>query len=289
MNPEERAKKEGELEILRTAADEAHQKAAETPGDQGLQKKADEAEEKYNDLKTVLDADTPAPELSEEEDDEEEEKDIDFEKELKELENPDDPAPRADDDQPPPVGRTPQEKAERALYFAAQQVKKLGGDPTKIVKPKGVRQPDPVPPKDENADLDPRYVTVDHVARQEAEALSSSPAQAKVVLWHYKHSIKETGDIKKDIETAFIIANKGRITRSFDEIRRAKRSVPVQVTPPGRRPAARSRTPQLSSSEQASLKRRGFSPQADGSWAAKRYVVRHVEGKGWITERKQNA
>lgn len=280
MDPETRKQKEDELAQLRIAADEAHQAVADTPDDEALVKAADDAEEKFNSLKAELDANPPAAS----EDEEEEEEDIDFDKELKNLEGEDPSQRRA------PVQRTPLEKAKRNLFFSAEAVKKLGGDPDEVLKkPKSEVPPaPPAPEKESDDDIDPRYVTVDHVAQQEADRLSGdNEAQAKVVMWHYNHSIIKTGNVRADIENAFYIANKGRIRRSIDEIRRAKVVQPSPHTPPGRKqPKVQAKVPQLSSGEISTMKRRGFSQQPNGEWHSKGYITRFVTGKGWITEPK---
>jgi len=264
MNKEERQQKEGALEQLRTSADAAHQAAAAAPGDEALAGAAEIAEDAYNDAKAELDAAPPASDEEEEED----EKDIDFEKELKDLEGT------------PPVAPsryTELEKAERTLFFNAKRLR--------VLQPKDPATPPARAARDE--EVDNRYVTKDDLAEQEAEKLSTTEAQRKVIMHHYQNSIVKSGNIKADIENAFYIANKGRIRRSIDEIRRAQDVRPTAASGPGRRPAATPRVPQLSSGDQATLRRRGFKPNADGSWEAKRYVMKFSPGKGWVTEKKQ--
>lgn len=277
MNEEERKAKESQLESLRVSADAAHQAAADKPEDEAAQKAADAAEDAFNELKSELDAAPPATASEDEgKEDEGEEEDIDFEKELKDLEG-NDPGGNA--------SRSEREKAERALFFNAKRLRELGGDPEKVLKPKE-ETPPPPPPKEEEEEE--RYVTKDDFAEQHAEKLSKSEAQRKVIMWHYKHSIKKTGNVVNDIENAFFIANKGRIRRSIEEIRRAGDVRISTGNGPGRRPAPReTRAPQLSSRDQSILARRGFKPNSDGTFESKRYVMRFVTGKGWVTERKK--
>lgn len=282
MTPEERQQKEGALEELRIKADAAHQAAA--TGEEALVTAAEAAEDAYSELKAELDA-TPdggqaSPPASTEDEEEEGKQDIDFEKELTDLEGG-----RAPEGVPPQ--RTELEKAERGVFFAAKRLKELGGDPSKVIKPADeTPTPTPTPRTDRQEDLDPRYVSKDDIAEQEAQTLSRTDAERKVIMWHYKHSIQKTGSVKADIENAFYIANKGRIRRSIDEMRRTQDVRPNPGSGPGRRPSVVPRVPQLSSGDQSTLRRRGFKPNADGSWEAKRYVMRFSPGKGWVTEAK---
>jgi len=265
MNEEERKAKEEEVKKLREAADAAHKAAQDSDGtDEALNKAAEDSEEAVAVAQKELDE---APPVGDEE--EEEGEVIDFEKELAGLGGEQ------------PAQKTELEKAERSLHFNAERVRELGGDPTKIVKPKEVPAPE-----------EGQFVTRDDLhqrdLRGEVGRLAKTEAEAKVILWHAEHSIKQTGDPAKDAENAYMIAHKGKIQRSFSEIRRASYVREAPAGGPGRRPAMQpAGAPALSAQEQSILKRRGFSLQADGTWQSKRYILRYEPKKGFIQQRKQ--
>lgn len=288
MSEEERKQKEDAAQAARRDADEAHEAAAQADGvDEALNKAADEAEDAAQQAQADLDAADPAPATpapAGEEVPPAGAQDIDFEKELEVLGGDTPPAP-------PAPAKSELEKAERALFFNAQRLRELGGDPTKVV---GAPPTPPAPPADAPpAPLTPpAYVTQEDLAKRdlvsEIRKLSRSEAERKVTEWHAEHSIQRSGDPVKDAENAYLIAHKGRITRSFEEIRRAGGSRPMPGAAPGRRPAAGpTKAPVLEPSEQAVMKRRGFKPQPDGSWEGKRYRMHYDQGKkAWVTERK---
>lgn len=284
VTQEEKQRLEDAAKVARETADQAHQAAADADGaDEALNKAADEAETAAVEAQKAADeavvstppgpeAEAPTPPDG---------TDIDFEKELDALSG----------EQPPAPGKklTELQKAERALFFQTRRVVELGGDPTKVVKPVGPAVPPApaVPPRDEQ-----KFVTQDDLDRRdlssELRKLAKSDAERKVLEWHAEHSIKLTGDPVKDAENAYLIAHKGRITRSFDEIRRAVYSRPTPSTPPGRKPALPSaKAPELSLAEKAILQRRGFVMKPDGSWEGKKYR-RYFDPKTrrWVEEKK---
>ena len=198
MNEEERKQKEEALKELIRAADSAHAAAAEDPEDDDLKKAAETAEEAVTNARKELDGAPPAEDEDEEE--EEEGEVIDFEKELAEL--------------PPggePASRSELEKAERALHFNAKRVTELGGDPSKIVQPKG-----PVIPPAED---DGKFVTKDDLytrdLKSEIAKLGKTEAERRVILWRAQNSIRPSGDPVEDAQNAYMIAHKGKISRSF--------------------------------------------------------------------------
>ena len=275
MTKEEKQQLEDKAKALRETADQAHQAVADKPEDETLQTAADKAEEAAVKAQEESDAatvdETPAPLIGDEEEDDEE--DIDFEEELENLGG----------DKPK---KTELEKAERALHFNAEQVRKLGGDPTKILKPKKEETP-PAPPA---PPADARFVTRDDLDKRdllaELRKLARTDAEYQVLVHHSEHSIKLTGNPAKDAESAYLIAHKGKIKRSFDEIRRAGFSRPAPGSPPGHRPPSKPvAAVQLTSDEQSTLRRRGFKLQADGSWVGKHYTMKYdAVKKGWVQE-----
>lgn len=281
MNEEEKKQLEDAAKVAREAADKAHEAAAQADGaDEALNSAADAAEDAAQEAQAAFDAAvvTPEEEPVVPEPEEEDDKDIDFEKELEALggEQP----PRE-----PGKKLTELQKAERALFFQTKKVKELGGDPTKVIKSDVPIEP--VLPAPESA-----FVTKDDLARRDLESeirkLSRTEAEFKVTLWHSENTIRPTGDPVQDAQNAYLIAHKGRITRSFDEIRRASTVRPMHGAGPGRKPPLTpAKAPELQSSERAIMQRRGFSMQPDGSWESKRYRMRYdTAHKSWVTEKK---
>lgn len=277
MKLEDKKQLEDAAVAARTAADAAHQAAADAGGaDDGLNEAADTAEDAAIAAQTAVDGavvdDTTPP--GEDEDDD---KDIDFDAEAKALEEQRPPVPA-------PANSTELEKATRSLHFNAKRVRELGGDPTKVIAPPANNEERAPAPLDTS-----NFVTKDDKALEEARKLGRTDSEIAVIMHRYNNSIKKSGDPVKDIENAYMIAHKGRIQRSFAEIRRGSFARPTPGTPPGRRPRAEdARTPELSSSDQQVLINRGFVKQADGSWESKRYRMFYsTERKGFIEEKKR--
>lgn len=281
MTKEEKQALEDAAKVARETADAAHAAAAADGADEALNEAAEAAEEAAQDAQVAADAAVVTPEEEEAPapDAKANDEDIDFEKELEALAPPAKPEEEAPDKQ-----LTPLQRAERALFFNAEEVKKLGGDPSKVVKPAPVA---PVIPVEQPAPFADN-VTKDDLAEIEAGRLSRSDAERKVLMHHYKFSIQRTGNIGADLENAYMIAHKGRITRSFDEIRRASYSRPSPGGGPGRKqPVAPIKAPELHSSEKAIMARRGFTMKSNGSWESKRYIMNYdTKQKRWVTTKK---
>lgn len=283
MTEEEKKGLEDAAKAARETADQAHDAAAQADGaDEALNKAAETAEEVAQDAQAAVDAavvETPEPEAPAPEAPENGDTDIDFEKELEAIGGK--PATK----QGKPL--TEAEKAERALFFNAKRFRELGGDPSKVLE-KVAPIEAPAAPVAPAPVADPQYATKDDLAEAEASKYARSEAERKVIIHHYKHSIQRSGNIIADIENAYMIAHKGRITRSWDEIRRAGNSRPMQGAGPGRKPAAApAKAPELQTSERAIMQRRGFKLQQDGSWESKRYRMHFdKDRKGWITTKK---
>lgn len=287
MDPEEKKRLEDAARAAREAADQAHEAAAAAAGaDDALNSAAETAEDAAQEAQTALDAAVPAPVESEvPATPVVEDTDIDFEKELEALAPGQ--APAAQPDKRPEL-----EKAEKALFFNAKRVKELGGDPGKVLAPVAAPpQPPAAPTPDAPETPAPAYVTEESLNKRDLAAeirkLSRTEAEYKVTAWHAENSIKASGDPVKDAENAYLIAHKGRITRSFEEIRRAGFSRPAPGAPPGRRAPVVAKAPELQPAEKVVMQRRGFALQPDGSWESKRYHMRFdTAKKGWVTEKK---
>lgn len=253
---------EDKVATLRQAADEAANALAENPTDATLQAKADEAEQALTDAEAELGSAT-VDEDSEDENSLDGEH-IDFEKELNKINNP---TPAA-----VPAPKDELTKAKTALFHNAKRFKELGGDPAEIIS--GL-QPEPVVvPVVENTPANPdnNNVTKDDMVELEFKRIAKTPAEVAVYMHHYKNSIVKTGKITEDIENAMLIANKGRILRSFSELRRADNVVPRPASNNGA-PQNKPQIKQLSAADATVLRRRGFKLQADGSWVGKKYTL----------------
>lgn len=162
---------------------------------------------------------------------------IDFDKELETLEQGKD------------ARRTPLEKAQFSLKKTFDQVKEQGGDPYKalgIPRPKedagdesGDGDGHPKQNKDGSITVSPEQLNqmvaaavADQVGsvrsefgaaevKSRIEKLTKSDSEAKVVQFHFDNTIKPSGDIDSDVENAYMIAHKGRIKRTFQEVARA--------------------------------------------------------------------
>lgn len=286
VTKEEKQRLVEEAQAKREAADKAHEAAAAEGADDATKDAADVAEEAATKAQADADAaevegEQPAEEVPVPEGEEEVHKDIDFEEELRALEGGD-PAPIRET--PPKKELTELEKAEKALHFNAERVKKLGGDPSKIV-------PNLVPPPTPSMEDEKPVTHADLYKRDvatEFRKVCRTEAEFKVLMWHLEHSIRSSGDALTDAQNAYFIAHKGKITRSFDEIRRAGFSRPMPGAHPGRKAPITAKVPTMSAADQNVLKRRGFVQKADGSWEGRKYIMRYsAEKKTWISEKKK--
>lgn len=182
----------------------------------------------------------------------------DFKKEAEELEKKEE--------------RTELEKAERSLHFNAERVRQLGGDPSKIVHPTEKKEEE--------------FVTKEDFAQNYAGTITKSPEELKVVMWHYKNSIKRTGNINEDINTAYLIAHKGKISRTFEEIQRAER--PQRPSGGPGRSTEKGKKQRQAQEQESVLRRRGFVfNEKTGEYEAKfNKVVFNPSTGQWITVKK---
>ena len=58
-------------------------------------------------------------------------------------------------------------------------------------------------------------------AKDMANALTDNPDEAKLILFHYKHSILKVGNLEEDMGNAYAIANKGKVSKTVDEVKRS--------------------------------------------------------------------
>jgi len=170
------------------------------------------------------------------EDKPDESKDIDFKQELDKLEKTN--------------TRTELDKAEFTAEKVLQRISELGGDPTKVAT-KFVKEK----PKEEIKEFATLQDLDIKLAEQEVRKLAKSDDEFKVIMWWIKNK-------NLSVEDAHLIANKGKLKTSLDEVIRGKVIPRTISTGPGQRIAAE-KVPERSVEEQKVLERRGlrFNPK----------------------------
>lgn len=144
----------------------------------------------------------------------ENEQDIDFDAELASLENDGAPAPALAS---VPVGKTPDDEARQAEYTltsTAKRLKELGRDPSAILGTPPAPVAPPISPVPAPVDTS-KFVTKLDLARQEADRLSRTPGESKVIMWYVVHK-------GLSVQDAHLLANKGRMKTAISEINRAR-------------------------------------------------------------------
>lgn len=127
--------------------------------------------------------------------------DIDFKKVAEDLDRKT-PRPR----------RSKEDEIAFNLRKNAERAKEAGLDPRNIL---GFEENSYEEPRDS------QFVTKEDLAQNYAKDLASSSDEAKVIMWHYRHSIQKTGNIQDDIENAHWLANKGKLKSLKEEITRS--------------------------------------------------------------------
>ena len=135
--------------------------------------------------------------------------DVDFDKELENLENNGAPV------QPAPKRKTKEEELDQAMHtikHASKRVKELGGDPSIAIGEEGTPEP--------TRDIDTsQFVTRQDLASSEARKLARSEGEYKVMMWY----ITNKG---MSVDDAHLLANKNRVKTALSEITRSKEAVP---------------------------------------------------------------
>ena len=226
---------------------------------------------------TLTPEEIEAKELKDKEGAEGDEKDIDYKKELEDLE-----------------GKKPRSELDKAKFSAKSTLKRiaeLGGDVNEVlgdfVPKKKVEDDDKE--EDKFATKDEFNSLVRNQVIAHARTLVGSEDELKLVLWHLDNSIVKTGNTVEDLENAHILANRGKIKRTMQEIARANGAKDGSHGPSG----AGQRTfdkkmPDMPQATQNILRQRGFTPNPKtGEWEAKfTKVVYNDEKKSWDTVRK---
>ena len=194
------------------------------------------------------------------------EQDIDFDKELQDLEGSGAPAT-------PPSGKTPEEEkrqAEFALASTAKRLKELGGDPASVIGA--------TPPAPASVDTS-KFVTKDDLAQQEANRLARTAGEAKVIMWYVRNK-------GLSVQDAHLLANKGRLTNAVSEMARTKSAVPSRG---GGGPGEAPKGPDIDEPVMpdavtlARLKQSNmiYDP-AQKAFIGKKAALSWVKGRGWV-------
>ena len=181
-------------------------------------------------------------------------KDTDFDKEIDELENK----------------HSQDEELRRALHARDsidRRIADLGGEKKPI--------------KIEDSKESP-FVTKEDLAEQYASSLAKSDSERKVIMWHYRNSIRKIGNIHEDVDNAYWLAHKGRIRKTYQELERIAR--PSQGGGgAGQKFPSKPLIPEMPKVQQDRLKRIGFvfNPKTS-EWVAKHTKYVYVPSlKGW--------
>lgn len=63
------------------------------------------------------------------------------------------------------------------------------------------------------------------------QKIASSPEEAELILHHYSHSIRQSGSLLDDLENAKLLANKPRILKENEELRRTLQTPSISKAP----------------------------------------------------------
>lgn len=181
---------------------------------------------------------------------------IDYKKELETLETED-----KKKDKPQ---FTEREKAEYNLKRNADKLREHGGDPAKVL---GVEKGEVPADAVSKRELDLRF------KQQDARARARSDDEYKLMMWYI-----ENRDLS--VDEAHLLANKGKVLRSEDEIKRSQ--VRIQGgTDTGQKIPAKKEVSILSAKAQQDLAQKGFKKNADGSFEG-RYIKLVPEGNRMV-------
>ena len=126
--------------------------------------------------------------------------DIDFNKELSDLEAK----------QP----KSELEKAKKALFYNAQRLQELGGDPAEVIGiKKEIVADKPEATNDVHSEVEKEFI------KRDARSLAKTDEEYKVIMWYVDNN-------KVSVEDAYLLAHKGRLMRTISEVQRAKGAIP---------------------------------------------------------------
>lgn len=185
----------------------------------------------------------------------EESTDIDYKKELEELEGT-------------KPSKSELEKAKRALYFNAQRYSELGGDPSDVLpKPKAAAQPE----TDVDKVIDLKF------AEREARALAKTEDEYQLIVWRVKNQ-------GLSVSEAHLLANKGKLLKLSSELKRA--DVKPSLGGGAGQRILEETVPERNAAEVQLLTRRGmqFNPKTN-TWQGK-YTEEYWNGSHWLSRRR---
>lgn len=193
--------------------------------------------------------------------------------------------------------RTELEKAMFTYKSVHNKIKELGGDPSAVLNEEA-EAPKPAEAPPEGGE--PRYATVEDVAKinesiitTQAEAIAASLAKSDderyVIMHHFHNSIKRTGDLRRDVENAHLIANRGRVATANAERERKETAVPPKPESAGQAPRKEDR-PKISRELAARLRSRGlnWNPKTRRYEGKHTYVAFNPQTKAWDDTGKLN-
>lgn len=204
-----------------------------------------------------------------------EEQEVDFDKELSDLESG-----GAQEPAPAPAakrGKTPVEELAQAGYSfksTAKRIRELGGDPNKMLGEEGgADAPAPIDTS--------KFVTKEDLAVEAARKLARTEGELKVIMWWVRNK-------GMSVEDAHLLANKGRARKAISEITRTRDAEPSKGGGgPGSPAPTDPEVPELPEIDKQRLAQSGMAYDP----TLKAYVGKKVryayKGKdlGWVTEK----
>jgi len=110
---------------------------------------------------------------------------------------------------------------------------------------------------------------------QMAHDRATNSGEADLILWHYTNSIKPTGNLKEDMDNAYVLANRKKFVQENSEAKRALLSKDKKGagSGAGQKPKPKSEVPQLSDSDKKFIESSGMkwnpeSEQFEGKYAS---------------------
>lgn len=132
--------------------------------------------------------------------------------------------------------RPTRSELDKALYTGKHlinRIKELGGNPQELIGEKDASLLDdeekPVTKKELENILSQntnqiRYELGKNEFERELSALSKDKNEQELAKYHYQNTIRLTGDVKEDVASALALANRHRLDKQLQEIRRANES-----------------------------------------------------------------
>ncbi len=224
------------------------------------------------------------PEIGAEDEEQEEDEDSEYQKELDRIESK------------KGSKYSPIEKAGYNLKKMAEEIKRLGGDPSEFLaanedgdrKDKGEFKIESPEQLQELVDkiVEEKVGTVRSTfAKAEVDTriskLTKTPKEKQLVEYHFNNTIKPTGDIDEDVENAYIIANKHRIKQTFEALggkQKANEEKGDGIGSGQKRPKS-GKEPQVSAQEKAFAQSNGLVWSEDENKYVSPARLKHLESR----------